>query len=364
MKPRDVSGCVDCERLPEALPDGGVLHLAPPLERVGERLRRVLQRSDLERLDSPPGVISVALPPRGLEKLALALAELLSAREQNECMCLVQPAGEPAGVAGLTRMQPLSRLVGRIRGEWVRQLLAEKRLTTHFQAIVEARSPERVFAHECLARGRERSGTLVTPTETQGAARAAGLLSQFDREARLLAIRSAARRELPGLVFVNVNPNAVHEPASCLGSTLEAVAETRLGAERVVFEITETEEVADVRQLVELLAFCRLHGYRVALDDLGAGYSSVRLLTRLKPDFVKLDRDLVEGIDRDPLKARFVERVLDVARGLEIPIVAEGVETREEWRWVSQHDVDYVQGFYVAAPADPPRPPRRVRRAG
>jgi EAL domain-containing protein (putative c-di-GMP-specific phosphodiesterase class I) len=352
-------GCADCEALPEALPDAGFLHLAAPLSRTGERLRKLLRRSGLAFEEAESGVITVQLPPQGLEKLALDLAGLLTAGEQLECPCLLSAERGCPGLGELLRTQPLSRVVGRVRGEWVRQLLAEQRLVTHFQPIVEARAPESVFAHECLVRGRERNGALVTPSEVQRAARAAGLLFQFDRAARLQAVRSAARRDLPGQVFVNVNPNAVHDPATCLRTTLDAAAEAGIDHERLVFEITETEDVADATHLAKLLAYCRHHGFRVALDDLGAGFSSVRLLRRLKPDFVKLDRELVEGIDRDAFKARFVEKLLDVARSLAIPIIAEGVETAQEWRWVEQHEVDYVQGFYVAAPDDPPRPPRR-----
>lgn len=359
MSPPHSHGCVDCEALPEALPEAGFLHLAPPLVRTGERLRKLLRRSGLDFEESESGVMTVRLRPQSLEKLALDLAGLLTPGEQLECPCLLTADRGCPGLGELLRTQSLSRVVGRVRGEWVRQMLAEQRLVTHFQPIVEARALDRVFAHECLVRGRERNGALVSPSEVQRAARAAGLLFQFDRAARILAIQSASRRDLPSLVFVNVNPNAVHDPSTCLRTTLDAAEEAGIDHERVVFEITETEDVADAAHLARLLAHCRHHGFRVALDDLGAGFSSVRLLRRLQPDFVKLDRELVEGIDRDAFKARFVEKLLDVARSLAIPIIVEGVETAQEWQWVESHEVDYVQGFYVATPDDPPRSPRR-----
>lgn len=347
--------CADCSTLPDAPPTGGLLHLAPPLARTGARLRGLLRRSGLRFAEPEPGIVSVTVPRDGLEKLALDLAGVLTSGEQLECRCLPARDGEPPTLGDLLNAQPLSRLVGRIRGEWVRQMLAEERLTIHFQPIVEARTPGRVFAHECLARGRERNGSLVTPTEALRAARAAGLLSHFDRIARLCAARAAAEHQLEGLLFMNVNPNAIHDPAACMASTMDALARAQIGPERVVFEVTETEDVADPDHLFGLLTFCRQNGFRVALDDLGAGYSSVRLLTRLKPDFVKLDRELVEGVDVDGFKARFVEKLIDVSRSLGIPIVAEGVETVREWQWIAARAVDYVQGFYVAAPAEPPR---------
>lgn len=350
--------CRDCETLPEAPPDSGSLHLAPMLAPTIEKLLALLKRSGLAVSASDSGVRSVALPGGGLAKLVLDLADVLTPAELRDTPCLVTAEGG-CQLSDLVHTAPLARLVGRIRGEWVRQMLAEDRFVTHFQPIVEARDAERVYAHECLVRGRERNGALVSPGEMLPVAKAAGLLPQFDRAARLSAVRAAESRGLPWLIFVNVNPNAVHDPATCLASTFQAIERSAIEPERVVFEIPEAEEVADAAHLAELLRLTRARGYRVALDDLGAGYASVRLLTRLKPDFVKLDRELVEGIEADPFKARFVEKLLDVARSLGIPCVAEGVETEEEWRWAQERRVDYVQGFFVAHPGDPPRTLRR-----
>ena len=95
----------------------------------------------------------------------------------------------------------------------------------------------------------------------------------------------------------------------------------------------------------------------MALDDLGAGYSSLNLLARLRPDFVKLDMQLIRGIDEDPYKAVVVEKMLDLAREIGAVSVVEGVETEGEWRWAEAHRADLAQGFYCARPVgDPPRP--------
>jgi EAL domain-containing protein (putative c-di-GMP-specific phosphodiesterase class I) len=354
--------CRDCETLPEAPPDSGALHLAPTLAPTVDKLRALLRRSRIEVRERNAGILSVELRDGALAKLALDLAGLLTSSELRDTPCLVTSNGAEPALADFVRVAPLARLVGRIRGEWVRQMLAEERLVTHFQPIVEAGERDRVFAHECLVRGRERSGALVPPGEMLPVVKAAGLLSPFDRAARLSAVRAAERVGLPWNVFVNLNPNAIHDPATCLASTFEAVERSAIEPERVVFEVTDAEEVADSSHLAALVSLCRQRGFRVALDDLGAGYASVRLLVRLKPDFVKLDRELLEGIDSDAFKARFVEKLLDVARSLDIPTVAEGVETEEEWLWVHERRVEYVQGFYVALPDDPPRPLHRPLR--
>jgi EAL domain-containing protein (putative c-di-GMP-specific phosphodiesterase class I) len=99
---------------------------------------------------------------------------------------------------------------------------------------------------------------------------------------------------------------------------------------------------------------------RIALDDFGAGYSSVTLLHRLRPEFVKLDRELVSAVHEDPYKAAIVERLLDLCRSLEILTVAEGVETEAEHQWFVDHGADLAQGFLFARPAPLAVPPLPV----
>lgn len=91
------------------------------------------------------------------------------------------------------------------------------------------------------------------------------------------------------------------------------------------------------------------------MDDLGSGYSSLNLLHRLRPDFVKLDMQLIRGVHADPYKATMASRLLGLARDLGVLSVAECVETPEELEWVREHGADYVQGYLVARPGNPPR---------
>ena len=95
----------------------------------------------------------------------------------------------------------------------------------------------------------------------------------------------------------------------------------------------------------------------MALDDVGAGYNSLTLLTRLRPDFVKLDMELTRGVDRDRYKARVVGKLLEMARDIGARTVVEGVETDGEWVWARAHGADFVQGYLFARPATPPPVP-------
>ncbi len=233
--------------------------------------------------------------------------------------------------------------------------MREGRLTTHFQPIVEAGDPGgKVFAYECLLRGLDTAGDLVSPGAMFEVAEASGLLFNLDRDARIAAIRRAAEHGIESNIFINFNPTSIYDPAYCLRSTMKEFEKTTLRPEQVIFEITEGHRVKDIRHLLNIVDFYRDAGFRIALDDLGAGYSSLSLLNNLRPDFVKLDIDLVRDVGADPYKARVAAKILEMANSLDVAVVAEGVESEEEWRWLDEHGADYLQGFLFARPGSPP----------
>lgn len=233
--------------------------------------------------------------------------------------------------------------------------MREERLTTHFQPIVEAGDPGgEVFAYECLLRGLDADGDLVNPGDMFEEAEAAGLLFNLDREARVTAIRRAAEYGVESNIFINFNPTSIYDPTYCLRSTMKVFEEVELRPEKVVFEITEGQRVKDVRDLLNIVDFYRDAGFRIALDDLGAGYNSLSLLSKLRPDFVKLDIDLVRDVGVDPYKTKVADKILEMANSLNVAVVAEGVESVQEYDWLNEHGADYLQGYLFARPASPP----------
>lgn len=184
----------------------------------------------------------------------------------------------------------------------------------------------------------------------------------LDRAARLRAIRGAVEAGLTGRIFINFNPTSVYDPAFCLRTTVAAIDRAGIEPGRVVFEIVESDESHP--DLPRITRYYRDAGFGVALDDLGAGFGSLNLLTELKPDFVKLDMQLTRGVDLDPYKGAILLKPIEMAHKLGIETVAEGIETEAEYTWVRDHGVDYVQGYLIARPAYPPPSPRRVGAAG
>ena len=354
--------CQDCcEGLPAPVPEGGDLYLSPPPgPHAGPTLPTILRWMGVAFSEVAPEILAVTLGPGLLKRLAGELAAALGPAELAGVKSLLIEDGRAPAFADLARMQPLAALVTKVQGEWLVEMIREKRLATHFQPIVCGHDTSKIFAYECLLRGVERDGSLVPPDRMYGVARSAELMFHLDRCARLRAIEGAVEHGVTARIFINFNPTALYNPAFCLRTTIRAIEEAGLPPGRIVFEVVESDRTTV--DLSAVLSVYRDAGFRVALDDLGAGYGSLNLLSTLKPDFVKIDMKLIRDVDRDPYKAGITRKIVEMAQALGISTVAEGIETEEELAWVEEHGVDFVQGYLLAHPACPPPLPRTVGR--
>jgi EAL domain-containing protein (putative c-di-GMP-specific phosphodiesterase class I) len=349
-----VAQCPGCEMLPPPPPTEGTLFVWPPLGHTAGKLEASLVGDGIEVGEPAPNCLSARITPALLELARDRWTQALSAAELDDCKCLTLPEGRLPSLGDLAQVVSLSTFIGKLSGHWLTEMLSEGRLTTHFQPIVSTVEPTEIFAHECLVRGLDRQGKLVNPGALYKAAREGKILFHLDRAARLQHIRAARQHGLETSIFINFNPTSIYDPAFCLKTTVAAIGNSGISPDRFVFEVVESDEVADPDRLPRILDYYRNAGFRVALDDLGAGYSSLNMLSRLKPDFVKLDMELIRGIDRDPYKASIVSKLLEVARGVEVKTIVEGIETEGEWQWSAENGADYCQGYFFAKPAPAP----------
>ncbi len=325
-----------------------------PAPHVAGKARAIVRALGLDYSEAVADGLMFPVEAAVREDVAAALEAGLSAVEREDTrslLCERNVAPEPEDLA---RVEPLSRLVARIRSGWLLAMMHERRLTSYFQPIVHAESPTEIYGHEALLRGVNADGSLVLPSQIFETATSAGLMFQLDLAARRSAIANAASHGLQGKLFVNFAPTAIYDPASCLRSTVAAIDAVGIAREDVVFEIVETERAHDPTHLRRILDFYRGAGFRIALDDVGAGYSSLNLIHLLRPDVLKLDMELVRGVDSDPYKARIAANLLNVATSLGIDALAEGIETPEELAWVRDHGAKFVQGYFIARPAAEP----------
>lgn len=218
-----------------------------------------------------------------------------------------------------------------------------------FQPIIEARSGE-IFGFEALSRI---LGTTVfnNIADLFPFAEKIGQLYPVETLCRRQAISSypsiAQNKEM---LFLNINPQVLADPEFSSGHTRKLLTERGLTPSDVVLEITEHSAIENFDTFRDALSHYRNQGYLIALDDVGTGYSSLQSVAELHPDFLKVDRSLIKGVNADPIKWALLETFVTFSKRIGCRIIAEGVETAEEMRTVIQLGVDYVQGFFVARP--------------
>jgi EAL domain-containing protein (putative c-di-GMP-specific phosphodiesterase class I) len=234
---------------------------------------------------------------------------------------------------------------------WLLEQFDAGGITSHFHPIVHVGDTSRVFAHEALLRGRGRDGGALEPLAILAHAREAGLLQDVDLAACRCAIREAAHLEPGVTVFVNFSPAMMEDAESCLRATVSAIHAAGLAPNRFVFEVIEADRIEDAARLKHVLDCYRRSGFRVALDDLGAGWSGLNLVHHLRPDFIKLDRELIREVHADRVKDLIASKLLEIGHGLGIKTIVEGVEQPQELQWARSRGADFVQGFLIARPA-------------
>lgn len=214
-----------------------------------------------------------------------------------------------------------------------------------FQPKVDLRDNS-LYAYEALVRG----------TDGSGAASILGRVNEqnryaFDQACRVKAVELAARLQMPCMLSINFLPNAVYQAATCIRATLQAARRVDFPTERIIFEITEKEELVDKEHLRGIIHEYQRQHFKTAIDDFGAGYSGLNLLAEFQPDIIKLDMALVRSIDTDPVRQAIVRGILGVCRVLNIEVIAEGIETPGELRQLLGLGIYLFQGYLFARPA-------------
>ena len=236
-------------------------------------------------------------------------------------------------------------------------ILVRSDLHSLFQPIVML-SQRRILGYEALTRGPSNS-PLHSPVSLFAVARQGGRLSELELACRDSACRRFSQQKLPGKLFLNVSPESLLEASHPPGRTLEMLQRYGIAPQDVVIELTEQTPTDDFELLYKALHHYRDMGFSIALDDLGAGYSSLRLWSELRPDYVKIDRHFIDGIHQDAVKREFVGSMLQMAKASRATVIAEGIELAEELEVLIEMGVDLVQGYLLARPQE--RPPRDIR---
>ncbi len=233
------------------------------------------------------------------------------------------------------------------------EILAKRNLSALFQPIIDLKRGE-FLGFEGLIRGPANS-PLHSPANLFSAAEREGLALEVEMLARQIVLESFALQDLPGLLFLNVSPQALTQPSFRNGQTLAFLEQLDIDPSRVVIEITENQPTFDFDAMRSALLHYRGMGFNIAIDDLGEGFSSLRLWSELRPEYIKIDMHFVQGVDRDPIKLQFLKSIQNIAESCGTKVIAEGVETAAELRVVKDLGIALGQGYFIARPT--PTPP-------
>ena len=238
-----------------------------------------------------------------------------------------------------------SRSLGARAGLEARFENALATLWVAYQPIVSW-SAQHVFAHEALVRNKE--PTLRAPPDLFEAAERLGRLQELGRTIRDRVAQTADELPTGGLLFVNVHAMELDDDM-----LFSAAAPLSRHAAKVVLEITERAPIERIRDVGTRVAQLRALGYRIAVDDLGAGYAGLASFAHLEPEVVKVDMSLIRGLDRSPMKQKLLSSIVALCHELGIQMIAEGIETEAERDTLVNLGGDLCQGYLFARPQLP-----------
>lgn len=223
-----------------------------------------------------------------------------------------------------------------------------------FQSIIDVQAGQ-VFAYEALVRGLKGESAYSILSRLTPENRYA-----FDQNCRVVAITFASKLGLAASgarLSINFMPGAVYSAAACIQLTLKTARLANFPLDRLIFEITEGEEVIDRKHLRSIIEEYQRQGFAVAVDDFGAGYSGMNLLADLPTDIIKLDMDLTRNLHHRPAAIAVVRAMVGLLKDLGSKLIAEGAETLEEYRALRECGIELMQGYLLAKPLFEGLPP-------
>jgi EAL domain-containing protein (putative c-di-GMP-specific phosphodiesterase class I) len=317
--------CERCETLPYLLTDGPCqIVFTAKADALLAKLKQLLEKT----LGIKPELKEDFLlySDCQVEKILETLISAeLSASEKEDVEMAILSTNEPLSVKIFKRLKKLSYYLGLYANQEFVEMLRDARLTVHFHTIINGEKKE-IFGHECLIRGVRKNGGIIPPKTLFEVAKMTDLLFYLDRASREVAIKTAAVKGIKeNKVFINFIPTAIYDPKFCLSNTISWAYKMEYDPSNLVFEVVESYRVSDLKHLKGILDYYRSNGFQVALDDVGSGFSNLESLVILKPDYLKIDMEIVRDVHKDKLKQSVCRALVGIAKENDIKTIAEGI---------------------------------------
>jgi EAL domain-containing protein (putative c-di-GMP-specific phosphodiesterase class I)/GGDEF domain-containing protein/CBS domain-containing protein len=235
-----------------------------------------------------------------------------------------------------------------VRREQFMNILAGKQIRTVFQPIVSLRDGT-IYGYEALSRGPSGSD-MESPSLLFECAQRFNKLWELELLCRTKAIETVYTLSTKIRLFLNVNPSIMHDPKFQQGFTKDYLSQYSISAEDVIFEITEREAISNVADFTKTIRNYKDQNYKIAIDDAGAGYSGLNLISEVCPHFIKIDMNLIRDIDKDVTKQSLVKSMREFAALSNTYLIAEGIETEGELLKLIEIGVDFGQGYFIQRP--------------
>lgn len=235
--------------------------------------------------------------------------------------------------------------------ERLQDIILRERVITAYQPILRLKEGT-VMGFEALSRGPRGSG-LETADALFGAATDHSLSVELDRLCRRRALLSSGRIPSNAKIFVNTLPATIRDPQFRGKALIDFLDQAQVAPARIVIEITEKEVVENYGLFRETMAYFTDLGMAFAVDDVGAGYSGLESIARLKPAFLKIDTVLVRDVHVSVVNRAMVKAIVSLGHGINAEVIGEGIHTEEETQALRAIGVDYGQGFFLARPDAP-----------
>ncbi|MDF2539092.1 MAG: diguanylate cyclase/phosphodiesterase [Herbinix sp.] len=238
-----------------------------------------------------------------------------------------------------------------IRKDALEYIISNKLIKTVFQPIISLRDGS-ILGHEALSRITCDS-EITNPEMLFAVAGEYNRMWDLELLCRTVALETAYKFMIPPYnkrLFLNVNPNTMHDENFKKGFTREFLQQYKIVPNNVIFEITERNVITEMDSFLTAINHYRSQDYQIAIDDAGAGYSGLNLISDINPNFIKLDMKLIRGIDGDNLKYALVKGMVELSKTSNISLIAEGIETYEEFKTLIKLGVQYGQGYFIQRP--------------
>ncbi|MFA9555891.1 EAL domain-containing protein [Evansella sp. AB-rgal1] len=339
--------CVFCQsNIP--IHDKGVLIIQGKIEAINKIIEvgSTIDDVKVEQLNKKELVFSYQVQSQ-LDMLAVEIEKKLFRFKDEEVLGAVLQERKDVHIRSFV---PLKQLINRIKNPDMVQIIQDQLFTSHIQPIISTVG-ETVYGYEFLLRPKRID---FSPGALFSFAQKSGLQSKLDSVARINAIRTSSKLLPNGTKrFINFLPSSIYNPEHCLQSTFYAVEQYNVNPDDLIFEVVETEKIEDMAHLKNIFYHYQKSGMKVALDDIGAGFSTIDVLKELKPDYAKIDRKVIMDCYKDETKMKKIKELHVTAKENGIYLLAEGIEAKEEWEFLKEY-VDFGQGYFFGRPAEKP----------